>query len=98
MIIGDKRRITVKYKILAREVVQEKTTEGEKSLKISLKAHMPGGQEGSSSGDWYVAQARSVKLVAATGQTSSIHRSYRPGCQPRTFKTKHPEVETWKTN
>jgi len=46
VIIGDKRRITVKYKILAREVVQEKTTEGEKTLKISLKAHMPGGTRG----------------------------------------------------
>ena len=43
VIIGDKRQITIKGMILVREVVREKTHDGEKTLKISIEACTPGG-------------------------------------------------------
>ena len=48
MIIGDDRPLTVDNKILAREVIQEKTPDEKKNLRIILKPHMLEGQEGSS--------------------------------------------------
>ena len=48
VIIGEKRPNNVNDKILAREVVLEKTPDGKESLKITLKASRPGGQESSS--------------------------------------------------
>ena len=47
VIIGEKRPITVNDKILAREVVQEKTPNGGRTFKIIAKAHIPEGHEGS---------------------------------------------------
>ena len=98
VIIGDDRPLTVDNKILAREVIQEKTPDGKKNLRIILKPRMLGGQEDSSSGDRSAAQQRPVRPVAPTGQTGPDGRSDRPGGQPRTFKPKRPEVGTWKTN
>ena len=71
MIIGEKRPITVDDKILAREVIQEKASDGKKTLTIILKARTLVGQEGSSSDDRSAAQPRPVRLVALTGQTGS---------------------------
>ena len=48
VIIGEKRPNNVNDKILAREVVLEKTPDGKESLKITLKASRPGGQASSS--------------------------------------------------
>ena len=48
VIIGEERPKDVKDKILAREVVLEKTPDGRKSLKITINASRPGGQESSS--------------------------------------------------
>ena len=97
MIIGEKRPITVDDKILAKEVVQEKTPDRKKTLKISIKARTPGGQE-CSSDDLSATQTRPVRVVAPTGQTGSGNRSDRTGSQPRTFKPRRPKVGTWKTN
>ena len=69
MIIGDDRPLTVDNKILAREVIQEKTPDGKKNLRIILKPRTLGGQEGSSSGDRSAAQPRLVRPVSPTGQT-----------------------------
>ena len=96
-----KRPITVDDKILAREVIQEKTPDGKKNLRIILKPRTLGGQEDSSSGDRSAAQQRPVRPVAPTGQTDQTGpdgRSDRPGGQSWTFKPKRPEVGTWKTN
>ena len=101
VIIGDDRSLTVDNKILAREVIQEKTPDGKKNLRIILKPHTLGGQEGSSSGDRSAAQPRPVRPVSPTGQTSQTGSdgwSDGPGGQLRTFKPKRPEVGTWKTN
>ena len=57
-IIGEKRLLIVNDKILAREVVQEKTPNGKNTLKISIKTRTPGGQKGSSSDDRSTAQNR----------------------------------------
>ena len=48
VIIGEERRKNVNDKILVSEVVLEKTPDGKESLKITLKASRPGGQENSS--------------------------------------------------
>ena len=98
VIIGDDRPLTVDNKILAREVIQEKTSDGKKNLRIILKPRTLGGQEGSSSSDRSAAQLRPVRTVSPTGQTGPDSRSDRPGGRSRTFKPKRPEVGTWKTN
>jgi hypothetical protein len=43
MVIGENRTITADEKILSREVVIEKTTDGKESLKITIKAPTLGG-------------------------------------------------------
>jgi hypothetical protein len=43
MVIGENRTITADEKILSREVVVEKTTDGKESLKITIKAPTLGG-------------------------------------------------------
>ena len=48
VIIGDDRPLTIDNKILAREVIQDNTPDGKKSLRIILKPRTLGGQEGSS--------------------------------------------------
>ena len=98
MIIGDERPLTVDNKFLVREVILEKAPNGKKNMRIILKPRTLGGQEGSSSSDQSVVRLRPVRPVSPTGQTGPDGRSDRPGGQPRTFKPKHPEVGTWKTN
>ena len=71
----------------------EKTPDGEESLKITVKASRPGGQESSSQDTSRpAAQARPVRSVASTGQTGQAKS------RPRTFKSKHPEEDTRKVN
>ena len=48
VIIGEGRPKNVNDKILAREVVLEKTPDSKESLKITLQASRPGGQASSS--------------------------------------------------
>ena len=89
--------MTVDNKILAREVIQEKTPDGKKNMRIILKPRTFGGQGDSSSGDRSAAQQEPVRSVAPTGpigQTGLGGRTDRSGGQPRTFKPKHPEVDT----
>ena len=92
VIIGNERPLTVDNKILAREVILEKTPDGKKNLRIILKPRTLGGQGDSSSGDRPAAQPQPVRPVSPTGQTGSDGRSNRPGGQPWTFKPKRPEV------
>ena len=90
VIIGEPRLRNVNDTILAREVTLEKTPDGKESLKITITASRPRGQEGSSQDTSRpAAQARPVRPVTSTGQTQS---------RPRTFKPKCPEVCTWKVN
>ena len=49
VVIGEKRPNNVEDKILAREVVLEKAPDGKESIKVIVKAQVPGGQESSSS-------------------------------------------------
>ena len=67
VIIGDDRPLTVDNKILAREVIQEKTPDGKMNLRIILKPCTLGGQEDSSSGDRSAAQQRPVRPVLTAG-------------------------------
>ena len=93
MIIGEERPKNVNDKILGREVILEKTPDGKESLKIIVKASMPGGQESpSQAASRPAVQDRPVRPVSPTGQTGP------PQGRPRTFKPKRPEEGTWKQN
>ena len=71
----------------------EKTPDGKESLKITVKASRPGGQESSSQKTSRPAtQARPVRPVTSTGQTGQTKG------RPRTFKPKRPEGGTQKVN
>ena len=75
VIIGDDRPLTVENKILAREVILEKTSDGKKNMRIILKPYTLGGQGDSSSGDRSAAQLRPVRPfspVMAVGQTALV--------------------------
>ena len=69
MIIGDKMPITVNDKILAREVVQKKTPDGEKTLRINVKAVRPGAR------GFFI--RRSVCCSGKISQNGCHHRSDR---------------------
>ena len=93
VIIGEPRPKNVNDKIRAREVMMEKTPDGKESLKITVKASRPEGQDCSSRDTSRpAAQARPVRPVASTGQTGQAKS------RPRTFKSKHPEEGTRKVN
>ena len=47
IVIGNPRLMNANDKILAREVVKEKTDDGKDTLKITIRAPRHGGQEGS---------------------------------------------------
>ena len=69
VIISDERPKNVNDKILAREVVLEKTPDGKESLKITLKASRPGGQVSSSQNSSRpVTQARLVRPASSTSR------------------------------
>jgi len=75
VIIGDDRLLTVDNKILVKEVIQEKTPDGKKNLRIILKPRTLGGQEGSPSGDRSAAQPRPVKPVSPPSQTGHLKKN-----------------------
>ena len=75
VVIGDPRPMNVNDKILAREVVKEKTSDGEQTLKITIRAPRLGwgvAQGGSLLGSQSVAQARPIRPVGMTGQTGPM--------------------------
>ena len=83
VIIGEPRSKNVNDKVRTREVTMEKTPDGEESLKITVKASRPGGQESSSQDTSRpAAQARPVRPVASTGLTGRLNRSDRLGKKP----------------
>ena len=104
VVIGDPRLMNTSDKILAREVIKEKTNDGKDTLKIIVRNPRLGEQGSSPSENRSADQARPVRPVSPigqtdpTGQTGSSSRSDRSGDRPRTFKPKRPEVGTWKTN
>ena len=91
MVFGETRPKNANDKILAREVVLEKSPDGKELIKITAKAKVPGGQESSSvAASRPAVQDRPVRPVSLTGQTG------QPQGRPRTFKPKRPEEGTWK--
>jgi len=68
VIIGEPRLKNVNDKMQAREVTMEKTPDGKESMKITVKASRPWGQQSSSrDASRPAAQARPVRPVASTG-------------------------------
>ena len=60
----------------------EKTPDGKESLKITVKASRPGGQESFSQKTSRPAtQAQTVRPIASTGQTKGRPRTFKPKCQ-----------------
>src|SRR6185312_10147868 len=76
VVIGDPRPMNANGKILAQEVVAEKTPDGKLTLRIFVNAPKPGGQASSSSQP--AIQAQPVRPVASTGQTGYNDQSDRP--------------------
>ena len=69
VVIGEIRPKNVNDKILAREVVLEKASDGKELIKIIVKAQVPGGQESSSAAASRPAvQDRPVRPVSPTDQ------------------------------
>ena len=100
VVIGDPRPMNTSDKILAREVIKEKTDDGKSTLKIIVRNPRLGGQGSSPLENRSADHARPVRPVSETGQTGPTgqagpsNRSDRPGDRPRTFKPKRPEVGT----
>ena len=94
VVISDPRPMNTSDKILAREVIKEKTDDGKDTLKIIVRNPRLRGQGSSPPENRSADQARPVRPVSPTGPTGSSNRSDRSGNRPRTFKPKHPEVGT----
>ena len=92
VVIGETRPKNVDDKILAREVVLEKAPDSKELIKITVKGHVPMGQESFAAASRPVVQDRPVRSDSPTGQTD------QPQGRPRTFKPKRSEVGTWKRN
>ena len=90
VVIGDLRLMDTSDKILAREVIKEKTDDGKDTLKIIVRNPRLGGQGSSPPENRFADQAQPVRPVSPTGQTGSSSRSDRPGDRPWTFKPKRP--------
>ena len=89
VVFGETRPKNVNDKILVREVVLEKDPDGKELIKVTVKAHVPERQEGSSAtASRPAVQDRPVRPVSPTGQTGPSQG------RPRTFKPKRPEVGT----
>ena len=86
--IGDPRPMNTSDKILAREVIKEKTDDGKDTLKIIIRNLRLGGAR----------KLSTRKSVCCSGTTGVSDRSNQSGDRPRTFKSKCSEVGTWKTN
>jgi len=78
VVIGDPRPMNTSDKILAREVIKEKTDDGKDTLKIIIRNPRLGGQGGSPTENQSAAQARlvrpvqPVRPVPPAGQTSLV--------------------------
>ena len=84
VVIGDPRPMNANDKILAREVVKEKTDDGKDTLKITIKAPRLKGGQGISPLDIHsTAQTRPVRPVSPTDQTGPV---IIPGLSSRSFQ------------
>jgi hypothetical protein len=83
--ISEKHTITVDEKILSREVVVEKTTDGKESLKTTIEAATLGWQAQAKIVEETAKQPeppQSVRPVHATGLTGSAGRRAAPPVRP----------------
>ena len=78
-VIGDPRPMDTSDKILAREVVKEKTDDGKDTLKIIVRNPRLGGQGSSPPENRSADQARPVRPVSVTGQTGQTALVTVPG-------------------
>ena len=89
MVIGEIRPKNVDDKILAREVVLEKAHDGKELIKITVKDHVPGGQESSSTAVSRPAvQDRPVRPVSPTGQPRADQGLSSPSARKRVLESK----------
>ena len=70
VVIGEKRPKDVDDKILARELVLEKAPDGKELIKITVKAHVPGGKK--------VLLLLRVGLLSRTDRSDRFHRLVIP--------------------
>ena len=72
VVIGDPRPMNTSDKILAREVIKEKTDDGKDVLKIIVRNPRLGGQGSSPPENLSADQARPVRPVPPAGQTALV--------------------------
>ena len=72
VVIGDPRPMNTSDKILAREVIKEKTDDGKDTLKIIVRNSRLGGHGSSPPENRSADQARPVRPVSPTGQTTLV--------------------------
>ena len=72
VVIGDPRPMNTCDKILAKEVIKEKTDDGKGTLKIIIRNPRLGGQGSSPTENRSAAQARPVRPVPPTGQSNLV--------------------------
>ena len=72
VVIGDSRPMDTSDKILAREVIKEKTDDGKDTLKIIVRNPRLGGQGSSPPENRSTDQARPVRPVPSDGQTALV--------------------------
>ena len=72
VVIGDPRLMNTSDKILAREVIKEKTDDGKDTLKIIVRNPRLRGQTSSPPEKWSADQARPVRPLPPAGQTALV--------------------------
>ena len=89
VVIGDPRPMNTSDKILAREVIKEKTDDGKDTLKIIVRNPRLGGQGSSPPENRSADQARPIRPVSPTGQTgsSTLSREKLQGARARPIGT-----------
>ena len=90
VVIGDPRPMDTSDKILAPEVVKEKTDDGKDTLKIIVRNPRLGGQGSSPPENRFFDQVRPVRPVSSTGQTGVFDRSDWSDRSDRFFQPVRP--------
>ena len=86
VVIGETRPKNVNDKILAREVVLEKAPDGKELIKNTVKARVPGGQEG---------LLLPVGLLIRTDRSDRFRQPARPVCPRADRGPSNPSAWKW---
>ena len=86
VVIGETRPQNVDDKILAKEMVLEKAPDGKELIKITVKAHVPGGKR---------VLLLPVGLLSRTDWSDRFHRPVRPVSPRADRRLSSPSARKW---